>query len=252
MSLLPQPLRRLASKGISAIPVESWNAIYRAVAPLVPARERWSLPGDKIHKGAAVLAMDSGKSLYRRLITHWEPETLMPDVQEPARFGPPRSDGLSSLTEYMMLEDACHYMADDILVKVDRAAMASSLETRVPLLDHRVFEFAWRLPMNYKVRGDVGKHLLRQVLYRHVPQGLIDRPKMGFGVPMDVWLRGPLRDWAASLLDPARLREDGYFNPKPIVCKWEEHQSGKCNWQYHLWCILIFQAWLDEQKKARF
>ena len=244
---IPVPLRHLMSKGITTMSVATWNGLYRIVAPIVPAKKQWSLPGYKMHKAAAVLAMGTGKSLYRGLITHWEPDTLLSGVQEPTRFGPPRGNELSNLTEYMMLEDACHYMADDILVKVDRAAMACSLETRVPLLDHNVFEFAWRLPLDFKVRGGTGKHLLRQVLYRHVPQELIDRPKMGFGVPIDSWLRGPLKDWAADLLDPIRLRDDGYFNPEPIARKWEEHQSGARNWQYHLWDILMFQAWLQEQ-----
>src|SRR5690606_10292032 len=127
-------------------------------------------------------------------------------VNEPVEYGAPRERRWPTLTEHMMVEDVCHYMPDDNLVKVDRAAMSCSLETRVPLLDHRVFEFAWRLPMDYKVRDGKGKYLLRQVLYRHVPQALIDRPKKGFGVPIGIWLRGPLRDWAESLLDPVRLR----------------------------------------------
>lgn len=247
---IPQPLRRAASFGISAVPVAGWNAMYRMASPLLSAKQRLSLPGDKIHKGGAVLGAESGESLYRGLITHWHPETLMHGVDEPARFGPPRGGVFANLAEYMMLEDACHYMPEDNLVKVDRAAMACSLETRVPLLDHRVFEFAWRLPFDYKVKGGTGKYLLRQVLYRHVPQALIDRPKMGFGVPIDVWLRGPLKDWAAALLDPRRLKDDGYFDPAPIARKWKEHQSGARNWQYHLWDILMFQAWLDEQGQA--
>jgi asparagine synthase (glutamine-hydrolysing) len=250
VSKFPMPVRRLVSQGISGVPVKTWNALYRLAAPFVPAKRRWSLPGDKLHKGAAILSKDSAASLYRDLITHWQPAALLRDVSEPTRFGPSRGAALSDLTEYMMLEDACHYMADDILVKVDRAAMACSLETRVPLLDHRVFEFAWRLPMACKVRGGVGKHLLRQVLYRHVPQSLIDRPKMGFGVPIDSWLRGPLRDWAADLLDPVKLKGEGYFDPEPITRKWNEHQSGKRNWQYHLWDILMFQAWLNEVRNA--
>ena len=184
-------------------------------------------------------------------MSHWRPGDLLRDVVEPATFGPPRDLGAIDLSEYMMLEDACHYMADDILVKVDRAAMACSLETRVPLLDHRVFEFAWRLPLHYKVRGGTGKHLLRQVLYRHVPQTLIDRPKQGFSVPIDSWLRGPLKDWAAALLEPVRLRREGYFDPGPIQQKWLEHQSGKRNWQRHLWDVLMFQAWLEHQKEKQ-
>lgn len=248
ISRLPVSIRALAARAISAVPVGAWNRIYHAGAIVLPAEQRWSLPGDKIHKGAAILAKREGEDLYRDLITHWQPHSLMHGIDEPARFGPPRSRNMGNLINYMMLEDACHYMADDILVKVDRAAMACSLETRVPLLDHRVFEFAWRLPLHYKVRGGTGKHLLRQVLYRHVPRSLIDRPKMGFGVPIDSWLRGPLKEWAAELIDPVRLRNDGYFDPEPIARKWKEHQSGVRNWQYHLWDILMFQAWNDLQK----
>ena len=246
ISKIPVPMRRLAARAIIGVPTKIWDAFYRVAEPLVPARKRWSLPGDKLHKGAAILSKDSGASLYRDLITHWQPETLLHGVPEPTRFGLPLGDALSNLTEYMMLADTCHYMADDILVKVDRAAMACSLETRVPLLDHRVFEFAWRLPMAYKVRGGTGKHLLRQVLYRHVPQALIDRPKMGFGVPIDSWLRGPLNEWAATLLDPVKLRDDGFFDPAPVSQKWKEHQTGVRNWQYHLWDILMFQSWNAE------
>ena len=247
-SPIPKRMRDLASKGITGVSIESWNAMYRAVSPLIPTRNRWNSPGEKIHKGAAILGKGDGSEIYQELITHWYPEMLLNGVQQALAFGPKRGGEKLSLMEYMMLEDACHYMTDDILVKVDRAAMACSLETRVPFLDHRVFEFAWRLPMEYKVRGGTGKYLLRQVLYRHVPQKLIDRPKMGFGVPIDSWLRGPLKEWAEALLDPARLRDDGYFNPDPITRKWKEHQSGKQNWQYHLWDILMFQAWLDEAR----
>ena len=126
--------------------------------------------------------------------------------------------------------------------------MAVSLETRVPLIDHRVYEFAWSLPHQYKVRGNTGKWLLRQVLHRHVPQALVDRPKRGFAVPLAAWLRGPLREWADALLDPTRLRQEGWFEPEPILRKWREHTSGHRNWDSHLWGVLMMQAWLDRYR----
>lgn len=246
---VPRPLRGSAAAAIRALPVNAWNAL---LWPMRATRSdakavNW---GDKLHKGAALLSSAARvDDLYLKLVTHWEPEGLVLGGQEPLthlRGNPLPLAGLDAVQRMMAL-DAMTYLPDDILVKTDRAAMGVSLEGRVPFLDHRVVEFAWALPQHMKLRDGVGKWALRQVLYRHVPQALIERPKMGFGVPIDSWLRGPLREWAEDLLSEDRLKREGYLNPAPIRKKWAEHLSGQRNWQYHLWDVLMFQAWLTEQ-----
>jgi asparagine synthase (glutamine-hydrolysing) len=206
--------------------------------------------GDKLHKGAGVLASASCDALYRSLVSHWpDPAQVVLQAREPATLLTENAPALPGFTDVqrMMALDMLTYLPDDILAKVDRAAMGVSLETRVPFLDHRVVEFAWRLPQAMKLRDGQSKWALRQVLFRHVPKALIERPKMGFGVPIGDWLRGPLRDWAESLLDEGRLRQQGFFEPKVVRAKWAEHLSGQRNWQYHLWDILMFQSWLETQ-----
>jgi asparagine synthase (glutamine-hydrolysing) len=239
----------LGAFGIHALSPITWNKLLGPVQAMMPHSLRQANIGDKLHKSAGVLRAQSLDDLYLGLVSHWEPEVLVIGGREPStclRGETLELTGLDSVQRMMAL-DVLTYLPDDILVKVDRAAMGVSLETRVPFLDHRVVEFAWRLPQSMKLRDGTGKWLLRQVLYRHVPKDLIERPKMGFGVPIDTWLRGPLREWAEALLDEERLRREGFFNPAPIREKWTEHLSGKRNWQYQLWNVLMFQAWLEEQ-----
>jgi asparagine synthase (glutamine-hydrolysing) len=249
LAVLPSGSRRLAARGLTALSPSRWNALLGPVQGLLPSSLRQANLGDKLHKAAGVLASGSVDALYLGLVSHWhDPAAIVIGGTEPPTLltgNAPALDGLDDIQRMMAL-DALTYLPDDILVKVDRAGMGVSLEGRVPFLDHRVVEFAWTLPQSLKLRDGVGKWVLRQVLYRHVPKELIERPKMGFGVPIGDWLRGPLRDWAENLLDEARLRREGYFHPGPIRQKWSEHLSGLRNWQYHLWDVLMFQAWLEE------
>ena len=245
MRWLPPALRTLAARSITALPPAAWDRGYRVLASVLPPRWRFSLPGDKAHKLAGILTAASPELIYRELVSHWpQPATVVIGATEPVTLLNQAAAWPNlGFEQRMMYFDTLSYLPDDILVKVDRAAMAVSLETRVPLLDHRVVEFAWRLPLAMKIRHGESKWILRQVLDRYVPRTLIERPKMGFGVPLDRWLRGPLRDWAEDLLDESRLRREGFFHSEPIRRKWAEHLSGTRNWQYYLWDVLMFQAW---------
>jgi asparagine synthase (glutamine-hydrolysing) len=249
VSRLPIGFRELGASGIRVLSPAIWNSLLEPLQPLMPRLLRQANIGDKLHKGAGVLSSRTVNDFYLGLVTHWEPDDLVIGGQETATYLrgiPLELTGLDSVQRMMAL-DAITYLPDNILVKLDRAAMGVSLEGRVPFLDHRVVEFAWRVPQSMKLRDGVGKWILRQVLYRYVPKELIERPKMGFEVPIGAWLRGPLKDWAEALLDEARLRREGFFNPAPIRARWSEFITGKRNWQHHLWTILMFQAWLEDQ-----
>lgn len=244
---MPRPLRATLAGMLTAIPPPAWDSLTRAFGRMLPMRLRYSNAGDKLHKLADIFATACPEEMYYGLVSQWrEPTSVLKGAKEPVTSlsDPTAWGGLSDLTHRMMYLDTVSYLPDDILVKVDRAAMGVSLETRVPLLDHRVLEFAWRLPLSMKLRDGESKWLLRQILYRHVPRVLIERPKMGFGIPLASWLRGPLKAWAADLLADERLARDGFFKPDLIREKWHEHLSGRRNWSFHIWTILMFQSWL--------
>ena len=234
-----------------------WQQCSRVPAPLrvplgmalsgtarLPGRGEWR---GKVGKMGELLQSRSKPEFYRHFVSYWAnpASAVVGGIEPDTPFSAPFS---GTAYDAMMELDAATYLPDDILVKVDRAAMSVSLETRVPMLDHRVYEFAWGLPMQYKVRDGQGKWILKQLLYRHVPQSLVDRPKKGFGVPLSAWLRGPLREWAEALLDESRLRQQGLFEPEPILRKWREHVRGHRNWSTHLWGVLMTQAWLDRYR----
>jgi asparagine synthase (glutamine-hydrolysing) len=220
---------------------------------IVPDSWRFSAPGEKIHKLADMLAVKSSDEIYDRLISNWKlsDEAVCFAPFDTSLYERSRDMGLKEMEHRMMYLDAISYLPDDILVKVDRAAMAVSLETRVPFLDHRVVEFAWRLPLHMKIRHGTGKWLVRQVLDRYVPRNLIERPKSGFAVPLDTWLRGGLKDWAGSLLNAPVISQSDYFRADVINRYWIEHQSEKRNRAHKLWAVLMLQAWLITHSKLK-
>lgn len=235
-------IRQMLGKGMRSISPSTWNDLLS----ILPRTHRPRQPGEKLHKLAGLLASNSEREMYRWMTTFW-PEGLPIATQRVVSDHYPFADliwsSAYSFEEKMMLADTVSYLPDDILAKVDRAAMGASLETRAPFLDHRLFEFVWSLPRDYRIQEGSSKTLLRQLLYRYVPKQLIERPKTGFELPIGEYLRGPLRDWVESLLDPIRLRQEGYFDANMVRAAWDEHCTGKFNRQYELWSILMFQAW---------
>lgn len=259
---VPYQIRQALCSVIQTVPIEGWDALSSSVHALRPSSLNLTQAGKKAHKLATSLnGVRNMDDLYKSLVSEWkDPTQVVKGIN--SVFG--GANKFSNLLEHasmlsdplpgagvgedglrMMYRDSMTYLPDDILCKVDRAGMATSLETRIPFLDYRVAEIAWRLPLNMKIRDGQGKWALRQVLYKYVPKELIDRPKAGFAIPVGQWLRGPLRDWAEALLDEKRLENEGYFYSKPIRDKWKQHLSGRYDHSASLWAVLMFQSWLE-------
>ena len=252
IAAVPMSMRAAAARAMTFVPAGAWTGLGDAVGGLLPQQLPLRRLGEKVHKGASMLCSETAEDLYDSMLSLWrDPTAVVIGAPSSAARPLPANDDLDGIegVERMMAQDMLGYLPNDILTKVDRAAMAVSLETRVPLLDPEVVDFAWRLPLDLKIRGGVSKWLLRQVLYRHVPAKLIERPKMGFGIPLDAWLRGPLRAWAEALLDERRLREEGFFHPPEVRKAWDGQLRGQLN-SGKLWTILMFQSWLESQRAA--
>ncbi len=255
LAWMPRRARTSLAAAIGAVSPSGWEAAFERFGPLIPKGWRVNTPAAKLQKVADMLTAASPEEAYLRLVSQWpRPELVVRGAHLEAgpHSDPLRGAHMPDFEHQMMYADALTYLPDDILVKVDRAAMGVSLETRVPMLDHRIVEFTWRLPLGMKIHGSQGKWLLRRVLDRYVPPSLVDRPKAGFAVPLDAWLRGPLRAWAEGLLESKKLEEQGYFEPALVTARWEEHLTGRRNWSNQLWCVLMFQAWLSEHHTAPF
>jgi len=245
---IPPGLRRVGSKMINRISPTAIDFLMKPLRPLLPKALQYKQFGQKLQKLATIWNTSTPDAIYDSLVSLWQdPSEILIGIETPDVLKRHRATmaQLHNFSERMMFVDTVTYLPDDILTKVDRASMAVSLETRLPFLDHRIVEFIWNQSPDLKIVGNDGKWLLRQVLDRYVPRNLIDRPKMGFGVPIEHWLRGPLQEWAADLLSEDRLRRQGIMDPRPIQEKWQQHLSGEAAWHYLLWPILMFQAWHD-------
>jgi asparagine synthase (glutamine-hydrolysing) len=247
MRRAPWPVRVALARLLRTATPATWDVIAGRVMPLVPERLRFRLPGDKLHKVAGVLPARTPRGLYDVLATAGLPDVLGTKVSgsDPWREAPV-PEGLS-FAEEMMLLDLVTYLPDDILTKVDRASMAVALEARVPILDHRVVALAWSFPERYRIVNGVTKAPLRDLLARRLPRSLFERPKAGFGIPVGEWVRGPLRDWAEALVQPARVRAQGLLDDERVQALWRDHLAGRTNATPAVWAVLMFQAWMERE-----
>lgn len=246
LNLLPNFLKKFLVKRIKLMSNENWNKLFETL----PFFKKYKNHRYKV-KIMNILQNQNLSELYFVLRSHWQnPDQIVINSKEPDTFYNETDTELSYLSNFekMMYFDQLTYMPNDILVKVDRASMASSLETRIPFLNHKLIEYAWKIPNSLKFKNGKGKWILRKILQNYVPENLINRPKMGFGIPLDEWLRGPLRDWAENLLNETKLSQDGFLNKELVRDKWKDFITNKSSWQYDLWNILMFQAWLDKNK----
>jgi asparagine synthase (glutamine-hydrolysing) len=245
LAALPAWTRPAIGRALASLSPRGWDRLLSLGRPLLPSSLRQANPGHRIHKVARVIAANDLDAMYFELVSHWSNLVLQAvDAEAPVTSQAARLQ-IKDPVERMMYFDQISYLPDDILTKVDRASMAVSLESREPLLDYRLVEFAWTLPLSMKVQNGVGKRVLRSVLDRYVPKELIDRPKMGFGIPLESLLRGRLRDWAESLLDPSTMRAQGFLDTAMVQARWKDHLDGKDQWKFYLWGVLMFQAWLQ-------
>ena len=246
LGMFPASARKPIGQLLNQVPIDLTNRLHSLINPMLPKSYNINNPGDKLHKVSQIFAAQSRDQLYQFLVSQWRGPLPLKNIVEPPTFlsQPEKWPVLGSYSERMMAVDTVTYLPQDILVKVDRAAMSAGLETRIPFLDLRLLEFSWRLPINQKIRNGEGKWVIRQLLSRYIPKSLWDRPKQGFAVPIEHWLRGPLREWADDLLAPEKLANDEFLDPRPIRRIWEQHQSGQ-NMQYALWNIIMYRAWRE-------
>jgi asparagine synthase (glutamine-hydrolysing) len=247
---LPRTVRAVAARLLRGVEAQTWEAGLGWTIRILAGESWFGRVGDRIHKVAELLTWTSLEELYRQVVSRWKsPVQLVPGSTELRPWAEDASQvQAGGVIDRLQFWDMISYLPEDILAKVDRAAMAVGLETRIPLLDHRVVEFVWQLPLQWKLGRRETKRLLRRVLLKYVPRDLVERPKMGFGIPLDVWLRGPLREWAEALLSPHRLKREGFLNAELITTIWREHLSGERHWHFYLWSVLMFQAWLENQR----